>query len=206
MTFNDLVRVADKLMGFADAALRATGRGQQRPRSDELALPPDAPGSLEAQLAGVLVSALNEAFNRDHTRLELERAEMEAQRQRAAEALRLERLHHAAEREVAHLRATAGAAVVVWITSVVFATVRAGHFGVAGAVLLGVGWVCLLAGLVLVVAGHRRLTATVDELSGRQTGDIGASLHTAALAAAAYAVIAGLAFVTASLLVTLFHV
>jgi hypothetical protein len=205
MTFNDLVRIADKLMGFADTALRVTGRGQLPPASDDLAPSrPGAPGSFEARLAGVLVSALNEAFTRDHVRLEFERAEMEAQRRRAAEALRLERLRQAADREVAHVRATAAVAVIVWMTSVVFAAVRAGHFGVAGAVLLGVGWACLLVALALVVAGYRRLTAAVDELSVGQSPGLGASLHSPALAAAAYAVIAGLAFVAASLLVTLF--
>src|SRR5512132_2588594 len=48
-----------------------------------------APGTLEARLAGVLVAALKEAFDRDRTRLELEQAQLEAERRRAEDAMRL---------------------------------------------------------------------------------------------------------------------
>ena len=49
-------------------------------------------------MAGVLVAALKEAFDRDGTRLEMERSQIEAERRRAEEALRAELRRQAGER------------------------------------------------------------------------------------------------------------
>ena len=46
------------------------------------------PGALEARLAGVVVAALKEAFDRDSRRLELERDQLAAERLRAFAAQR----------------------------------------------------------------------------------------------------------------------
>src|SRR5215471_1910164 len=57
-------------------------------------------GGLETRLAGVVVAALREAFDRDARRLDLEREQLDAERQRAERALKLELLRQAAEREI----------------------------------------------------------------------------------------------------------
>src|SRR6476646_10287602 len=84
-------------------------------RGRKAAAPPDeglqqldagarAPGGLEARMAGVVVAALKEAFDRDSRRLELEREQLAAERQRAERALKLELLRQAGDREVGRLR------------------------------------------------------------------------------------------------------
>src|SRR3954469_3175913 len=78
----------------------------RRPAEGQGGLPsPGGPlGGLETRLAGVLVAALKEAFDRDSTRLELERSQIEAERQRAEEALRAELRRQAGERALGQLR------------------------------------------------------------------------------------------------------
>ena len=75
-------------------------------------------GQIETRLTNVVVAALKEAFDRDHARLELERAQLEEQRRRAEEALRLELRRQAIDRELARLRLLAGTALVGWIASI----------------------------------------------------------------------------------------
>src|SRR3970282_1752547 len=70
-------------------------------------------GALETRLAGVVVAALKEAFDRDSARMELERSQVEAERRRAEQALRAELHRQAAERALAHLRMVAVIAVAV---------------------------------------------------------------------------------------------
>src|SRR6185369_13315161 len=60
------------------------------PQQQQLETASRVPGGLEARLAGVVVAALKEAFDRDTRRLDLERQQLEAERQRAERALRLE--------------------------------------------------------------------------------------------------------------------
>ena len=63
----------------------------------------------------MVVSALKEAFDRDHQRLELERQRLEEERERAERLLRLEWLRQAGEREIARLRVLAGVALAGWL-------------------------------------------------------------------------------------------
>lgn len=101
-------------------------------------------GGLETRLAGVVVAALKEAFERDTHRLELEREQLESERQRAERALRLELRRQASDREIARLRLLAGAAVAAWIGTLFFSSRLIG--GPAGARLaLGGAWLLLLA-------------------------------------------------------------
>ena len=67
-------------------------------------------GGLEARMAGVVVAALKEAFDRDSRRLELEREQLAAERQRAERALQLELQRQAGDREIGRLRLLAGVA------------------------------------------------------------------------------------------------
>ena len=75
-------------------------------------------GQIEARLTNVVVAALKEAFDRDHARLEMERAQLEEERRRAAAALQAELRRQAIDRELGRLRLLVGAAMVGWIASV----------------------------------------------------------------------------------------
>jgi len=80
----------------------------------ETGLVPGGPlAQIETRLAGVVVAALKEAFDRDARRLDLEREALEAERQRAERALKLELLRQAADRETSRLRLLAGVAVAL---------------------------------------------------------------------------------------------
>ena len=100
-------------------------------------------GGLEARLAGVVVAALKEAFERDTHRLELEREQLDAERLRAERALALELRRQASDREIGRLRLLAGVAVASWIGTLFFSTRLLG--GPPGArAALGIAWLLLL--------------------------------------------------------------
>ncbi len=105
-----------------------------------------AGGALETRLAGVVVAALKEAFDRDTRRLELEREQMAAERLRAERALKLELRRQAADREIGRLRLLSGMALASWLGTLFFAgRAIAGH--VAARAALGAGWTLLLGAL-----------------------------------------------------------
>jgi hypothetical protein len=143
------LRILDMAIGAADIARAATGsRGKDEPPPDpdeQLDLATRSGPGLEARLAGVVVAALKEAFDRDTRRVDLERQHLAAERERAERALRLELQRQAGEREIGRLRLLAGVAVVAWIGSL---ALSARFVGGAGArVTLGFGWVFLLSAL-----------------------------------------------------------
>ena len=103
------MRVLDTVGGLVELTGKFRRRG---PEEETLAGATARPGgALEARLAGVLVAALKEAFDRDSARLELERSQVDGERQRAEQALRAELRRQAAERALAHLRLIAIIAV-----------------------------------------------------------------------------------------------
>src|SRR5215470_1448152 len=115
-------------LGLLDAALSLTdlarvhwGRGAASPApSADLQgqfQVGGATGNLEARLAGVVVAALKEAFDRDTRRLDFEREQLTAERRRAERAMQLELLRQAAERDIARLRLLAGVDLVAWLGS-----------------------------------------------------------------------------------------
>src|SRR5579864_1764622 len=112
------LRILSAVIGVTDFARLTTGRAG----GDEEQLVPGnrALGQLETHLAGVVVAALKEAFDRDSRRLELEREQLEAERRRAERALQLEVLRQAGDREVARLRLLAGVAAGGWLGSLFF--------------------------------------------------------------------------------------
>src|SRR5207237_5751493 len=132
-------------MALRDAARRF--RGDPPPASAETGLSQTtAPGSalvgqIETRLTNVVVAALKEAFDRDHARLELERAQMEEQRRRAEEALRLELRRQAADRELARLRLLGGVALVGWIAAVALFVARLGTMSMASRSQSAIAWV-----------------------------------------------------------------
>ena len=87
------LRIIDGVLGATDLVRWVKG---QPPADTRIA----GESRLEARLAGVVVSALKEAFDRDHQRLELERQRLEEERNRAERLLRLEWLRQAGEREI----------------------------------------------------------------------------------------------------------
>jgi hypothetical protein len=116
-------------------------------------------GQLERRLAGVVVAALKEAFDRDRARMDLERAQFEAERRRAEEALRAELRRQAAERALGHVRMIAVMAIGVWMLSAALAVWMPGMRTGLGRGLLGGGWFFVLATLGTAFAGWQRISA-----------------------------------------------
>ncbi len=193
MKLGTLLRGIDTLANIAGGGGREGREGGGR---DELASA--GPGYFEARMAGVLVSALREAFHRDSERLQVEREQAEAERRRAEEALRLEMVRQATEREASHLRAMGAVAVVVWVMSVVFLIAHPA-LGAAAKVVLAVGWALLLVALGAIVAAHSGINRWLGE------GFVPGADRTAggARAAAPWLVLSGLALTSASLLLSL---
>ena len=124
------------------------------------------------------MAALKEAFDRDHARLELERAQVEEQRRRAEEALRLELRRQAIDRELARLRLLAGTALVGWIASIAVLFIHPA--GVASRIVLGLGWLLLLGALGAAFNAQGRVNVEKAE-----TNDVPLWLMIAGLAATA---------------------
>jgi len=121
------------------------------------------PGGLETRLAGVVVAALKEAFERDARRIEFERELADEARQRAERALQLELLRQAGDREIGRMRLLAGVAGAAWVGTL-FLSARL--LGGAGArVALGAGWLLLLGAVAAAFVAQSRVAAAVDALS-----------------------------------------
>jgi hypothetical protein len=139
--FNTAMALRDAARQFKASASRDIAPAQSQATAQSIA------GHVEARLTGVVVAALKEAFDRDHARLELERARLDEERRRAEAALRLELRRQATERELVRLRWLGGAAMVGWIASI--GLTAAGIIGssLASRIALGAGWLLLLAAL-----------------------------------------------------------
>ncbi len=189
-------RILDAVIGATDVARRVTGRRAStgvRPEEQlEGGFGAGPIGRFEARLAGVVVAALKEAFDRDTRRLELERQQLEAERQRAERALRLELMRQAADREIGRLRLVAGIAVVSWIGTLFFSARLLGA-GVASKTLLGGGWVLLLVALALAFVAQSHVAERMshaDDYSSTPPVDGGIAGQ-----AAPWLIVAGLALV-----------
>jgi hypothetical protein len=183
MNFAGLLKAFDTVVALGDVARRMTAPpprpGTRTPDPGELTQSPGLTGQLEARLTSVVVAALKEAFDRDHARLELERAQMEEQRRRAEEALRLEMRRQAIDREVGRLRLLAGAALVGWAASMIVLVIRIGDMALASRLVLAGGWLLLLGSIVAAFTAQARLGS---DSSGAPDGSHGASgLATGAL-------------------------
>ena len=158
------LRLIDTLIGVTDFAL---GRRTQRPPSEPdgglIAGGGGALGHLETRLAGVVVAALKEAFDRDSRRLDLERDQVEAERQRAERALRLELLRQTADREIERLRLIAAVAVASWIGTLFFAVRLVG--GAVGArIAFGAGWALLLGAVAAAFMAQTRIAKALAQI------------------------------------------
>lgn len=151
------LRILNAVIGVSDLARVVKGRAAQ-PTGDLDQLAVGGRGvALETRLAGVVVAALKEAFDRDHQRLELEREQMTAERQRAERVLRIDLARQAGEQAIGRLRLLAGVAVASWLGTLFFAA-RVTGTEVASRVALGIGWVLLLAALAASFVGQSAVT------------------------------------------------
>jgi hypothetical protein len=114
-------------------------------------------GELETRLAGVLVAALKEAFDRDRARLDLERHHLDAERDRAERAMRLERRRLAGERALSELRLLAILGVSVWLVSATLMAWRGGEPEALATFLMAGGWASLIVGVACAFVGHARV-------------------------------------------------
>src|SRR5438094_5171882 len=162
--------IIDTLIGITDIAVRR--RPPAREPEQELRLDDRAGGplgGLEARLAGVVVAALKEAFDRDTRRLELERAELEAERERAERALRLELRRQAGDREIGRLRLLAGIAVSSWIGTLFFSA-RALGGGAGPRLAIGAAWLLLLVSFAAAFVGQSRVAESLAYTEDRDLG------------------------------------
>jgi hypothetical protein len=156
-------------------------------------------GPLEARLAGVVVAALKETFDRDSARMEMERSQIDAERRRAEVLLRVELRRQAADRMLSQLRLIAVFAVVTWALSAALGVWMPGMRGGLPRVLLGAGWVFSLGALATAFAGWQRVSvrAADIDISGAAVLEHGAAVY------APWLLIAALALTGAGLLTAL---
>jgi hypothetical protein len=155
-------------------------------------------GPIEARLAGVVVAALKEAFDRDSARMEMERSQIEAERRRAEEALRAELRRQAADRVLGQLRLIAVMAVGVWALSAALGVWLPGMREGMPRVLLGAGWCCALAALAYAFAGWQHVSIrSIDTSAGA------AVIEHASTTYAPWLLVAALALTGAGLLTAL---
>ena len=159
---NQWLRVFDTASNLVHLA----GRFRKPDQSPDGSVAPTAGGpfaQLETRLAGVVVAALKEAFDRDRARMDLEREHLEAERRRAEQALRAELRRQAADRALGQVRLVATMAVAVWMLSAALGVWLPGmRAGIARA-LLGGGWVCAIAALGCAFAGWQRIASWTIE-------------------------------------------
>jgi hypothetical protein len=146
-----------------------------------------APAGLDARLAGVVVAALKEAFDRDSRRIEFERELAEAERRRNERALQLELQRQAGEREIGRMRLLAGVAGAAWLGTLVLASRVIGSTGAR--VALGVGWLFLLGAIAASFAAQSGIAAALD---AHAAGDDRRTIRSASGALALWLMIAGL--------------
>ena len=162
--------VVDTLLDLTSLAMSRKSRRVQE-EAEVPTLPGRALGHLETKLTGVVMAALKEAFDRDASRLELEREQSERERLRAERLLRLELWRQAGDREIGRLRLLSVVAVGSWVGTLLFSARLMG--GPVGArVTLGVGWLLLLAALSLSFTAQGRINgalARVDETAAVST-------------------------------------
>ena len=165
------LRLIDAGLGLVNYARGRKALADPSAGSDRLEARPGVFGGLETRLAGVVVAALREAFDRDARRLDLEREQLEAERKRAERALKLELLRQAADREIGRLRLLAGVAAASFLGTL-FLAPRVIGGAVAGKILIGLGWALLLGALAVVFSGQSSIE---DEIQRESTPSASAS-------------------------------
>lgn len=198
MALSHWMRVFDTVNNLAQLSGRFRRGG---PSTDTPAVGGGMLGQLETRLAGVVVAALKEAFDRDRVRMDLERAQFEAERRRAEEALRAELRRQAADLALGRIRTTAVMAISVWMLSAALAVWMPGMRTGAARYVLGGGWACTLASLGFAFAGWQRIARwlAIESASGAAS----ASHPGTAELVAPWLLVAAVAFVGFSLLLAI---
>jgi hypothetical protein len=178
-----------KILGTV-STLAEMGARFRRPASD-LA---QGGSSLEHRLAGVVVAALKEAFDRDRARMDLERETLEAERARAERALEAELRRQAADRALNQIRLISIFAGLVLLVSGILAAWIAGMRAGAAAVLLTLGWGMALATLGCVFSAWQQVSVWASATEPPPAGT------SRLVATAPWLLMASLALVAASLL------
>jgi hypothetical protein len=202
MGFAQWMRVIDTISGLVQLTARP-----RRPDGDEpsgglqatLGGGGGALGQLETRLAGVVVAALKEAFDRDSARLELERSHIEAERKRAEEALRAELRRQAADRLLSQLRLVAVIAVGALGLSAALGVFLPGMRDGLPRILLGGGWLLAIGTLGAAFTGGQQISAW----SAEPQNTAAQPPSVAAAAASPWLLIAALVLTAASLLTAL---
>jgi hypothetical protein len=197
------LRILDVVIGATDLArsrkirtLTDEQQQQQQQQQLEAGARGGVGGIVEARLASVVVAALKEAFDRDTRRLELEREQANAERERAERALRLELRRQAGDREIGRLRLLAGVAVVAWLGTLFFsARLMGGPVGARAA--LGFGWMLLLAAVAASFSAQSRVAAALDVF----TPDDRSTPSVAGGALTVWLIVAGLALICVAVLI-----
>jgi len=197
------LRILDAVIGVTDLARSRRIKTMSQEHEPSAPLQQRGPGGplagMEARLAGVVVAALKEAFDRDRHRLELEREQVEAERARAERALKLELLRQAGEREIGRLRLLAGVAVACWIGTLFFsARLIGGSIGARAA--LGGGWALLLGAVAASFVAQSTVASALDRLDERADRRDAASSG-AAGALALWLIVLGLALAGLAVLI-----
>lgn len=192
------LQLIDAALGLANFARgrKAVGAGED-PQQQQLETASRAPGGLEARMAGVVVAALKEAFDRDTRRLELEREQLAAERQRAERALRLELQRQSADREIGRLRMLAGVAVAGLIGTLLLAMVPGGIMrgGTGARVALGSGWLLLGVALAAAFSAQAQVARALESLAADDGGISSPSVVSPGGTAALWLIVGGLALV-----------
>lgn len=149
------LRVIDTVSGLARTAGRL--RATLDPSPTDIA--EGATRGLETRLAGVVVAALKEAFDRDRARMDLERSQIEAEQRRAEEALAAELRRQTAERILSQLKLMAIMAIAAWMLSAALAVWMPGMRAGIPRGLLGAGWALCFGALGCTFAGFQRISA-----------------------------------------------
>ena len=193
MGFAQWMKVLDTVSGLA----QWSGRLRQPSNPEDAENPGASPlVQLEARLAGVVVAALKEAFDRDRVRMDLERSQMESERERAEAALRAELRRQTADRALGQVRLIAIMAVATWMLSAALGVWLPGMRSGAPRVLMGSGWLAAIAALGCAFIAWQHVSAWSAEVNG---GDVQAARHRAA-AAAPWLLLAAIALTGVALL------
>jgi hypothetical protein len=182
--------IVDGVLGATDVIRWVRGRSSGEGDS------PRGSTRLEARLASVVVSALKEAFDRDHQRVEFERQRLEEERERADRLLRLEWLRQAGEREIGRLRLLAGVSAATWLSTLLLTT-RLTDGGTFGRVMLGLGWALLLTALAAAFSAQSHIARELGRMDDQSSV---AELSSVAGAAVLWLIVAGLATIASGVL------
>ena len=156
--------------------------------------PTQGGSALEHRLAGVVVAALKEAFDRDRARMDLERETIEAERSRAERALQAELRRQAADRALMQIKLISVFAGLALLMSSVLAAWIAGMRSGSSAVLLTAGWAMAVGTLGCVFAAWQQVTVWASATEPPPAGS------STLVATAPWLLLASLVFVSASLL------